>query len=57
MVTFPLLKPNHVSQFVSDDGSNPLLIGVGGVCFIVEQCCLSVCYQTPVLHGSSIKVW
>lgn len=54
---FTVLKPNHVSQFMSDDGRNPLLVGVGGERHIVQQCRLSVCDQTPVLHGSSIKVW
>ena len=50
------IKTNHVSQFMSDDASNPLLVAVGGDCFIVEQRRLSVRDQTPVLHGSSVKV-
>lgn len=51
------LKSNHVSQFMTDDSGNPFFVGVGGVFFVIEQCCLSVCNQTPVLHGPSIKVW
>lgn len=42
---------------MSNDGGNPLLVGVGGVVLVKEQRCLSVCDQTPVLHGPSIKVW
>lgn len=54
---FAVLKSHHVSQFMSNDGGNPLFVWVGRELFIVEQCCLSVRDQTPVLHGSSIKVW
>lgn len=51
------LKSNHVRQLMSNDGGNPFFVGVGWEFFIIEQCCLSVCNQTPVLHGPSIKVW
>lgn len=51
-----VVKTNHVSQFVSDDGSDPLLVGVGGEFVVVQQSGLSVSYQTPVLHRSSIEV-
>lgn len=57
LIQFGVLKPYHMSQFMCNDGGNPLLVGVGGELFIVEQCCLSVGDQTPVLHGSSIKIW
>lgn len=52
-----LISVYHVSQFMSDDGSDPLLVGVGGERLIVEQCSLSVCDQAPVFHGPGIKIW
>lgn len=47
----------HVSQLVSNDGCYPFPVGVGGEFWVVQKRRLSVCDQTPVLHGTSIKVW
>lgn len=45
-----------MGQFVSDDGGYPLLVGVGGEGLVIQQRRLSVRDQTPVLHGSRVKI-
>jgi hypothetical protein len=39
-----------------DDRSDPLFVSIGRAGRVVEQGCLSVGDQTPVLHGSSTEV-
>lgn len=46
-----------MGKFMSNDGGNPLLVPIGGEAGVVEQGCLPVSDQTPVLHGSCVKVW
>lgn len=46
----------HMCQFMSNDGGSGFFIPIGGGLRIVEKPGFSVCHQTPILHGTIIKV-
>lgn len=46
----------HVCEFMGDYSCYSLFVSSGGHDGVVEQGCLPVCDQTPVLHRPSIEV-